>query len=237
MNYQKNIIAICDDDKNIQNMLYNYLEEYEKNKSFEFEIVTFSSGEELLNSRVINQCDLIFLDIEMKNINGIQVSYILRTLKELDDLQIVFVSAYDKYMREMFDAHPFQYLSKPISKEKLFSTLDSFCRMYTKNATIFSFKVGRSLYRIPYGEIIYFESCRRKIMIHATSATYEFYEKMDILEKGIKEGSFYRIHQSYLVNPLFIEQYSSQYIILKNGFKISISSKYKKEFLKMQLSE
>lgn len=60
---------------------------------------------------------------------------------------------------------------------------------------------------------------------------------MDVLEEILKRGSFYRINQSYLVNPFFIKHYSSQYIILENGLKIAISAKYKKEFLEMQLSE
>lgn len=237
MEYQKVMVVICDDDRNIQNLLYNCLEEYQKGKLFEFQIKTFSSGEELLNYESIEQCDLLFLDIEMKDVNGIQVSHILRELRKLDNLQIIFVSAFDRYMKEMFDVRPFQYLSKPILKEKLFSTLDSFCRLYTKNTTVFSFKIGRIAYRVPYGEIIYFESCRRKIIIHTITDTYEFYEKMDVLEEILKRGSFYRIHQSYLVNPIFIKHYSSQYIILENGLKIAISAKYKKEFLEMQLSE
>lgn len=90
MEYQKVMVVICDDDRNIQNLLYNCLEEYQKGKLFEFEIKTFSSGEELLNYESIEHCDLLFLDIEMKDVNGIQVSHILRELRKLDNLQIIY---------------------------------------------------------------------------------------------------------------------------------------------------
>lgn len=235
MGCQEVKVIICDDDKNIQNQIYNYLEEFEVSNSCRFDIKTFSSGAEMMQSSAIEECELLFLDIEMGALNGIEISHICREQRGWDELQIIFVSAYDKYMKEMFDARPFNYLSKPFTKEKFHDTLEKFLRLHKKCSSIFTFKIGRELYRLPYKEILYFESSKRKILLHTKDGVSGFYGKLDELEAELKENSFFRIHQSYLVNPVHIRTYSAHGITLINGLEIPISSKYKKAFLQMQI--
>lgn len=235
MGYQEITVIICDDDKNTRNQIYNYLEEFEMGNQCRFDIKTFSTGQEMMESSSIEECELLFLDIEMGALNGIEVSHILREQQGRDELQIIFVSAYDRYMKEMFEVRPFNYLSKPFTAEKFNITLERFLRLHKKSSEFFTFKIGRALYRLPYGEILYFESSKRKIIIHTKDETMDFYGKLDELEKELKENSFFRIHQSYLVNPIYIKNYSSHEVTLINELKISISSKYKKTFLKMQI--
>jgi len=233
---QKIAIGICDDDKNIQNNLYNALEEYGSIHSCEFDIYTFSFGEDLLESKTIFQCDLLFLDVEMGNLDGIQTAQLLRDPAELENLQIVFVTAHDKYMKSMFDVRPFQFLSKPVSKEKLFETMDNFCKLFIRKCEYFSFQTARTVHRIPCGQILYLESKGRKLCLHTTVECFEFYGKLDVAETELANAGFYRIHQSFLINPNLIAEYSPRQVMMKNGVAIPISDKYKSRFLKMQFS-
>lgn len=233
---QKIIIGICDDEKSIRNLLYNYIEEYGALYKYEFDIHTFMLGEDLLNSKSIYQCDLLFLDVEMGNINGIQTAHFLRELSELENLQIVFVSAHDKYMKSMFDVRPFQYISKPVSKEEFFKTLDSYCKFFIRKCDFFSFKTGRTMHRLPCSDILYFESKGRKIFLYTKQECIEFYDKLNVLERSLENAGFYRIHQSYLVNPYYIVQYSTQHVVMQNGVTIPVSGKYKSRFIEMQFS-
>ena len=235
MGYQEVKVIVCDDDKNVRNQIYNYLEEFELCNQCRFDIKTFASGEEMMKSSAIEECELLFLDIEMGALNGIEVSHIFREQQGRDELQIIFVSSYDRYMREMFEVRPFNYLSKPFTKEKFNDTLEKFLRLHKKSSAIFTFKIGRELYRLPYKEILYFESSKRKITLHTKDDTMDFYGKLDELETELKENSFFRIHQSYLVNPVHIRTYSSHGVTLINGLEIPISPKYKKAFLQMQI--
>lgn len=237
MGYQYVKVIVCDDDENTQNQIYNYLEEFESCNQCRFDIRTFSSGEELMASSAIDECDLLFLDIEMGALNGIEVSHFFREQQGRDELQIIFVSSYDKYMKEMFEVRPFNYLSKPFTKEKFNDTLGKFLRLHKKNSAVFTFKVGRELYRLPYREILYFESSKRQIILHTKDDTMDFYGKLDALEMELNENSFFRIHQSYLVNPTHIKTYSSHCVTLANGVEIPISTKYKKAFLQMQIMQ
>lgn len=235
MGYQEIKVVICDDDKNIRNQIYNYLEEFEGYNQCKFDIKTFSTGEEMIKSSAMEECELLFLDIEMGVLNGIKLSHMIREQQGRDELQIIFVSAYDQYMRDMFEVRPFNYLSKPFTKKKFDDTLEKFLRLYKKSSSIFTFKIDREIYRFPYREILYFESSKRKIILHTKENTKDFYGKLDELESELKENSFFRIHQSYLVNPMYIRAYSCNRVTLINGLEIPVSQKYKKVFLKMQI--
>ena len=236
MRFDEINVAICDDDENIIKILYNHLEKYEEKKACSFNVSTYLSGEELLESSFLNECDLLLLDIEMCSINGIELAHIIReNLKE--NLQIIFISSYDKYMKEMFDVHPFNYLTKPISENKFFDALDKYIRYCRKTRTVFTYKVGREIYRIKYKDILYFESTKRIINIYAKEDIYSFYGKLDEVELEVLEKCFYRIHQSYLVNPEYIRTYSPRSVTLENGFTIPISAKYKSNFLQMQVEQ
>lgn len=123
--------------------------EYQIGTTYEFDIYVYSSGEILLQSVSNVNCDLLFLDIELGGINGIEVSHILRNLEERENLQIVFISSHDKYMREMFNVRPFQYLSKPLSETDLTTTLNTFMKLHRIKSTVFCFKKGKTIYRYP----------------------------------------------------------------------------------------
>ncbi len=235
MVYQAVKTIICDDHKETRNQIYNYLEEFGSNHFCEFDIHTFASSGEMMHSSALEECELLFLDIEMGEPDGIEVSRILRNQQGREEIQIIFISAYDRYMKDMFEARPFYYLSKPFSKDKFFYVVDKFLSLYKKYSGVFSFKTGRETYRLPYKEILYFESVKRKIIIHAKGGSLDFYGKLDELEGDLNKNSFFRIHQSYLVNPMHIKLYSARSVTLVNGLEIPISTKYRKTFLQMQI--
>ena len=106
-------IAICDDEKEIRESLRKILEEYKE--PFE-QIDLYTSGEELLECD--RNYDLLFLDIDMKGINGIETARKIR-LKD-KKIKIVYVTAYKEYASQAFSVHAFGYLLKPIKKEKIY---------------------------------------------------------------------------------------------------------------------
>lgn len=228
-------VAICDDDASIHNLLYKYFDEFSENNNCHFEITSFIHGKDLLHTSSLKEFDLLFLDIELDGINGIAISHLLRSRLETEDLPIVFITAYETYMKEMFDVRPFQHLSKPFSRESFFHTLNDFLKISMRKSKFFTFKNAQEWYRISFSEIIFFESHLRKIAIHTISKDYEFYEKLSILERELSGLGFYRIHQSYIINPVFIISFNAQYVTLKGGVRIPITSKYRESFIRMQL--
>lgn len=161
-------IAICDDEKEIRESLRKILEEYKE--PFE-QIDLYTSGEELLEYD--RNYDLLFLDIDMKGINGIETARKIR-LKD-KKIKIVYVTAYKEYASQAFSVHAFGYLLKPIKKEKIYRQIQdalSYEEETPKEIPILEFMTLEGRVRIPCDTIYYFEFFNRKIKLVSEKETY-----------------------------------------------------------------
>ena len=107
-------IAVCDDEQHVLDEISQMTATYMRSCNFNFQIDTFCSGEELLME--IDQSgmyQIVFLDIELTEMNGIRVAVQLR--KQYPSMLLVFVSGYSEYYRAAFDVQPFQFLDKPVN--------------------------------------------------------------------------------------------------------------------------
>ena len=104
-------IAICDDDMNCINKIENYIEKIDRNNA---ECDAYQNGERLVQAfkTGAEQYDVIFLDMEMEKLNGIETANLIREVDE--HVIIVFVTSHTEYMRESFKCAPFRFLVKPV---------------------------------------------------------------------------------------------------------------------------
>jgi len=216
-------IAICEDDRQQREIMQQYILEH-KNYNPGMEIFTFSSGEELLNSyEVGGQYDILFLDIQMKGIDGIKVAHRIRERDE--DTIIFFITGFAEYVSDAFVVNAFQFLHKPIRRE-LF--IREFSRALNKHYTQSKFYIiddKSKMLSLKLQEIIFLEVLVREIIIHTTSGKYSKIGKMDVEEKALQPYGFTRIHRTYLVNMkhiAMIEKGKIGKVILKNQIEIRI---------------
>ena len=200
-------IGLCDDNQenrlNMRWQLENILEKREIRHS----IFDFSSGETLLQwiERHPNKIDLLFLDIEMGRLNGMETAKELR--KKNENLQIVFVTGFSDYVFDGYGVGALGYLMKPAGREQLEDIISRALAKLCKGAdSVFSCHDGDSWYRIPHREILYFESDRRKVNCVTERGNYAFYGKLDDVERELENSGFIRIHQRYLVRAGAIRQ-------------------------------
>ncbi|MDE6619955.1 MAG: LytTR family DNA-binding domain-containing protein, partial [Lachnospiraceae bacterium] len=150
-------IAVCDDEPAICEMVSGVIREW----SQDIKISCFDSGEALLAS--YDSFDAIFLDIDMKGINGIETG---RQIRERDhETKIVYLTAYRDYVAGAFEVHAFQYLLKPISQDRLKQILEELFR-YVKRADkqrILDFHTDEGMVCVDAADICYFEFTNRKI--------------------------------------------------------------------------
>lgn len=221
-------IAICDDDKmtsHIENLILNQAgkESIKTNRSIYFD------GFKLIESlKQGAQYDLIYLDIEMKSMNGIQVATYIR---EQDiPIIIVYISGYEKYLKELFTTEPFRFLSKPINEDDFNHVFMSAYQRICRKSEYFPFSYNKTLKKVLLKNILYFESCDRLIIIHHSEGTDKFYGKLNNVEMQImsSKGRFLRIHQSFLVNFDFIKIMSFTNVELTNGLLLQISTERQK---------
>ena len=219
-------IAICDDNQLFCSEIENYLYSHYDDKDIDIDV--FYTGEELYNvMKYDKDFDLIFLDIEFQMLDGIAVGEMIRDKLNNEKVQIVYVSINDSYALELFKNRPLHFLVKPISQKQIIEVTDKAMQLSERFNKSFVFNFERSYYKLYYGDIMYFESNARKIIVHTINGEYSFYGKLDKVEDETSP-EFIRIHKSYLVNPAYITKYGMEQVVLSNDRILSISSKLQK---------
>lgn len=200
-------IGLCDDRQDSRQSLRWLLESILENRMIEHRIFEFSSGETLLGwmEKHPNEIDLLFLDIGMGKINGMEAAQRLR--EKHSTLQMVFVTGYPEYVFDGYRVGALGYLMKPAKREQLEEILArSLAKLCQESEAVYACRSGDSWFRIPYSEILYFESERRKVNCVTANRTYCFYGKLDEVAQEVAQAGFVRIHQRYLVRAAAIRQ-------------------------------
>lgn len=227
-------IAVCDDENAMINDIENMLLDVCKKQNIRADIDVFCSGETLGKEVMMGtKYDMIFLDIEMEKVNGIESAKAIRKMDQ--NVIFIYVSAHDRYALELFCLDVFAFIKKPIDKEEFRKTFLGAYQRVCNKVFYFTFNYKNEEYKIPCKDILYFESRGRKINIyHLNGRVDEFYGKLSEVETKIAKGKipFLRIHQSYLVNFLLIRARTKVEVILVNGEKLIISEDRQKKFAK-----
>lgn len=217
-------IAICDDEK----LICDYIEKRTRNhlalNDIEATVATYHAGENLLSVCKENpeEFDIIFLDIKMKKINGVECAKMLRN--EGVNSLIVFITSSAEYVFSGYEAKAFRYILKT-DLENAFDRILSECLAeLKKQATDFyTVKTASFVKNIPLDEIYFFESKLRVIIVHTKNEEISFYGKLDNIEKELTEKDFIRIHQSFLVNASKIKTLNKETAELTCGTRLPIS--------------
>ncbi len=222
-------IAICDDDSKFTRKLETLVLQESQKLGIRADTDVFSDGKTLLKSfQNGDHYELIFIDIEMEQVDGITAA---RRIREIDrTVLLVYVSGYDKYLKELFELEPFRFLSKPLNHAQFDRYFKEACKRINETEVFYQFTFNKEIRKISVKDIVYFESNNRIVYIHLKDGTNEyFYGKLNNVEKELAASRqyFLRIHQSFLVNY--------DYIIKMNFFNITIN--YARKKMELKISE
>lgn len=214
-------VAICDDESLVAHQLESIIWDTCNSAGIKVDTEVYNSGFALEKGILTGQkFDLIYLDIQMKNGDGISTA---RNIRKMDEnVIIIFVSSYDKYMMELFRLDVFAFIKKPIEQDSFSKTFLEANRKICSKNFFYAFKYRNQEYKIPCKDILYYESRGRQITIYERGGeTYVFNGKLSDVEKNLEEGKipFLRIHQSYLVNYLLIKSRTKSEVVLINKTK------------------
>lgn len=229
-------IAVCDDVASVCNELKTMIMDMKNDLICkEITIDTFYSGEALIdNIKEENLYDLIFLDIELGKINGVEVGHIIREQMEDYVTKIIYISSKDIYDRQLFDVQPLHFLKKPIDSKKVFDDIQLAMKISEKENRNFEFKSFRNTIKVPYRDILYFESRGRKVFLMGTKNNYIFYGNIKDLEEVLPKFFIYP-NRSYFVNYEFVTCFKFEELIMTDGSIIPISRNKRKEIRELQL--
>ena len=220
-------VIICDDDKHDREKLNTLIDKYVLDNNIQMSVSEYESGEALLESIKNGKCaDIIFLDINMDNMDGLTLAKKIRVMME--DVPIILVTAFINYALDGYKVRASRFLVKD-DLDKTFDECmdDILCEMQRKSKNIILSCVEGDI-RFKVTEILMIETARHKNLIHTEGEMYQIYEKLDILEEMLKGYGFLRIHQSYLVNMSHVRSINSYELTLDNGIKIPVpKARYK----------
>lgn len=220
-------IAICDDEIFMQNELTEIVSGFFQSMNIEVMILRFSNGNSLLQYN--KPLDIIFLDIQMNELNGMETAKKLRQQNYKG--YFIFVTVMEELVFHSFEVRAFDYLIKPIDYNRFIQTMQRLLNDIQNSAdTNLLVHKGNECSIISFDDIIYCEIINRKIFLHLNQQeVIDYYEKIENLEKKL-DGRFFRCHRSYLVNLKYLKSYKNGLAYLNNGETIPVSRLRSKEF-------
>jgi len=205
-------IAVCDDEQIFVDDVVKKLKE----QSEQCEISEYISGEELLSSLL--EFDMIFLDIEMTGINGINAAFALRE-REYDGM-IIFLTSHTEFMPDAFKVKAFRFLDKPLDSEK-FNEAFSEAKKEIMNTEhiLLSDRNGRTVY-LKLTDIVYLEAYGDGTYIYGkTGKVYDTDKPLKYWKGQIGSEHFYQIHKSFIVSYLYVSDILKDGQVVMKGFK------------------
>ncbi len=227
-------IGICDDEISTSAKIEEYLLAYEK---ISLEVELWNDGEAMLRD-LDSKCeiDVLFLDIEMEGLNGIEVG---KQIRESGNYQmdIVYISSKESYAMALFQNQPVGFLIKPIEAISLYDILDKCYTKKKRNHSLFQYKKAKTVYTRNCKDIMYFSCLGKQVEVcFANGEKDSFYGKIAILGKELPQN-FMVVHKSYLINRDFISQYTYEEVRMAGHIPIPISKAHRSDVRAMILRD
>lgn len=211
-------VLICDDDKYIVEEIKNNLNTFTDKHKIAFDIDSFYSGINPLNSN--NRYDMAFIDIEMPQVNGLTLS---AQLKKVNSNIIIFIiTSHESYLDDAMDLDVFRYLSKPIDKDRFFRALNTAINYFHSNTQIITLEYYDEYYSVFTSDIVYITTEERKAVIITRTRQKKYYtnKKLSYWKEKLKDYDYFaQPHYSYLVNLRYVSDFNKTQLNIKVDLK------------------
>ncbi len=211
-------IAICDDEAQCRQQAVQAINAC--TKSLDILTDLFENGNNLLQSFQKTPYDLVFLDIEMPEIDGIRLARKLRDLSR--DVPIVFLTSHIEYALEGYEVNALRYLTKPIQVEKLQELLGYVMERMQAQRTLW-LKTDMGEVRVRIKDILYMEAQNQNIVIRTADSEYTVRYNLGEYEKELSQDGFFRIHRGYLVSLRHVKSLGKHEVTLCENTILPVS--------------
>lgn len=223
-------IGICDDEDWYLANMEEILSEYCDARKLEYKIYQYKDGYELITAQ--NLLDIIFLDIEMTNMDGIEAA---RKIREKNmDVPIIYITNHSDYWRKAYSVHAFEYIEKPFRKEQISQVMDDYYKMTQKEKNDKVLLItDDGIVPLKYRDIYYFLIEKKKsVRVSTITGDYIVNENLADIYNKLHSEMFYMPHRCCIINLRFVCNVVNDYdIIMENGEFLPLAQKKKEEFL------
>lgn len=224
-------ICICDDDLSIHNEIKSFIKPFILTET-QIKFTDVTSGEEILEYYSKgNIFDIVFLDIEMNKVSGIQAAEEIRRIAP--DSIIIFVSSHPNYVFGTFSIEPLHFIVKPILKSEFENVFRRAISKYKSIHSTIALKWQYERYVIRISDIKYIEGYKRHITVYTNDEKYESLGKIPDMLNLLESHGFLQVHQGFIVNMDYIKRFDPTEVVLYDNTKVMISVRKRTEALKV----
>lgn len=225
-------IAICEDELLQKTYMDNLLKKIAQDNKVDFDIKLFAAGEQLLEAGY-DAFDMIILDIEMGQINGIEVAKRIRQTNK--EVKIIFVTGVEKLWPEGYNVNAYRYIVKPVEEESFSKAIVELLETMDKPQQYIMLKNEGTLERIAIPDIKYLAIQDRKVELYIRGRSITTNIPMQEWEEMLCGHGFASPHKSYLVNLQYVSRLNKESLQLTTGEEVYVSKRkyktFKEEFM------
>ncbi|MBQ8348374.1 MAG: response regulator transcription factor [Ruminococcus sp.] len=228
-------IAIVDDEPSVVDEIRNINVSFFQEQGKPVDIYCFSSGEDIISYH--QKYDLIFLDIQMQGMDGIQTAQEIR--RHDKKATMIYVTSFGREMARSFSVHPFAFLEKPVCAELLRNNLKDYMEYAFMDQDFkgIPFEAMTGTVLVKPDDILYFEYLgNRKIRIVCDNSDLFIQDTITNLYQIVERYGFLKPHQSFIVNPAKIKAVFDLDLLMINDVKVPVALK-KKKTIRKQIEE
>lgn len=215
-------IAVCDDDKELLKYLKILIEKWSTKSNITCKTDCFVSSEDFL---FVNEngfpYDIVILDIQMGEINGMDLAKTIR--KKDTDITILFLTGIKDYVFEGYEVGAVRYMLKPIKEDEFYNVLDIAAASKTCNKKYYIFSYDSEKIKLSYDDIIYVESNEHYVIVNTENKQYKFKCSINELLKELDSSEFVLAHRCFIVNIKHVEKINKTECVMENGAVIPVS--------------
>ena len=221
--------ALVDDMAGARERVLRLLSDFCKQRGLTYTVDSFSSGEEFLDAFVPLSYDIVFMDIYMDGMTGIEVA---EKLRETDSrCLLIFLTASQEHMSDAFSTHAFDYVTKPVEQASLFKCLTDALRILPEQEPLFSFSSNGTTLQLPYNAICSVRSsAHSSVLTDIKCREYTISAPFTSFVKPLEaKDNFLLVSRGILVNLDYVTDVTEKECLLQNGASVPITLRRQKQ--------
>lgn len=225
---KKLVVGICDGDKTeVVRVKDEFCRCIAALGEPEAEMHLFCNGRKLYESSHTRSYDLVFMDLTLPEIDGMELARLLNMGNQ--ELRIVFVSAQEDRVFDTYECMPLWFVRKNLLSEDMFRAINKYFQVTAPMHFKLRTKEGFRYRNVPLGNILYIECSGHTLTVQLTDgASYHVYGSLKPVEEELSGYEFLRIHKNYLANLQYVKEVGSRTLLLYNGMEIDFGTNRKK---------